>query len=907
MEDGRSRAGLPAGFFFILQQDILTRFSTTHSIAASPRNTSSMSHSILWLDEIDRTCAAQVGGKGANLGELKRHGLPVPDGFVLAAGVYSRAIQRDAVQEQFRAQLMRLDWSDHQALERAYKEFRQTILSLPLDAEAALAGAHSQLLARHPGWKWVAVRSSATAEDSEHASFAGQHGTYYYVSAEELARQVRHCWASMWSPEAMLYRHTRHMDHLSVSMAVVVQLLVPADVSGVTFTANPVTGNAGEIIIESSWGLGAAIVDGKVTPDRFVVEKSSRRVTQRRLAEKQVMVPPPDGPAPAHRLVDVPFDKKLSWTLDDTQLHTVSDVAARVEQIYGAPQDIEWALAGDEFYLLQARPITTLAQAAQAPPTGDVWLLAKPIIENFTDPISPMMQSVVDRLPPLCWLFSFHYGRLYVNLTRIRRLFFPQAASWEELERLFDLNPTDPRPRPRLSRWKLLLWFPALLFEAFLVSLALLRLRRMPDNAMDSYRARCDAVERDTAAGPAQARRRLALHLAMDNPIIVNVISAVTSWVLHSFSHSLLRRWAPDVHPGALALAATSEIGVLSAETGKRIWELARIADQSPEVRRLVLETPDSELPAQLAAAPSARPFADELAKFLALHGHRGFKEVEIKNKRWVEEPAAVYSMIRNHLRQPLDLEALEKRNARARAEALDGILRRLEKHPRRQRFLRKLIARTAHFSKLRENSRFYWILGQFAIRKKLLHLDHEWRSRRWLKCEDDIFFLRLEELPQVDNGKLRGEALESLVAGRRREYTTYMKLTPPRLLGIELEAESPGRVLKGVSASPGIHAGRARIILNPALNCRLERGEVLVAPYTDPAWTPLFLQAGAVVVEVGSFLSHAGTVAREYGLPAVVDVRDCTSLIRDGQNVTVDANRSLVILDEDPDSPAAS
>ena len=861
---------------------------------------------ILWLEEVDRTSTPLAGGKGANLGEMKRRGLPVPGGFVLSAESYRRALEGAPIQQLIRARLAQVNWSAHASVERACEEIRRAVLALPMEAEEALIAAHTRLMARHPGWQWVAVRSSGTAEDLQQASFAGQHGTYYYVGRDQLARQVRNCWASLWSPQALLYRHAHQIDHLEASMAVVVQLLVPAEVSGVTFTVNPVTGHAEEMVIEASWGLGAAIVDGKVTPDRFVVEKGSRAVKQRRLAEKQFMVPPPDGQVPDHRLIHVPWSKRLVWTLDDRRLRTVSDEAVRVEQVYGKPQDIEWAFAADGFYLLQARPITTLAAVQdRKPPEGTVWLQVKPIIENFTDPISPMMQSLVDRIPPLCWGFKFHYGRLYGNLNLLRKLFYQSDATWEELARALDLNPTDTRPKAKASRWKLLLWSPLLLLQGVVTSVPLLWLWHAPDDAFDSVRQRVKAIEQDPKVGPEQTRRSLVVVPRLDSPVLGNWISAVASMVLHGLLHQVLRRWAPQVSPAALALATTSEKGVLSAETGKRIGELAREAYSSDEVRKMLLDTPETEIETRLETIASGREFKRKVDEFLAFCGHRGFKEIDLKNKRWVEEPAAVYGMIRNHLSQPLDLEAREQRNARAHAEAHAEVMRYLEGRFFRQRVVRWLIERTAYFSKLRENTRFYWVMALFAIRRKLLALEREWRNKGWLKCEDDIFFLRLEELRRVRSGRLRGEELELLIATRRRQYATDMKLTPPQLLGFEPEAASGGKTLQGSCASPGQHVGRARVILNPAVNCRLEHGEVLVAPYTDPAWTPLFLQAGAVVVEVGSFLSHAGTVAREYGLPAVVDVRDCTSLIRDGQTVSVDADHGLVTLKENPESTA--
>ena len=292
------------------------------------------------------------------------------------------------------------------------------------------------------------------------------------------------------------------------------------------------------------------------------------------------------------------------------------------------------------------------------------------------------------------------------------------------------------------------------------------------------------------------------------------------------------------------------------------------------------------------------------------MHGHRALKEFELSAVRWEEDPAPVIGMIRNYLLVDTNLDEAESNIENQRAQLRGDLAGELALLPLesvgrpRWRIMNFLIDQTKYYMKLRENSRFYHIMGFYAARKKVLKIEQSLLDRGHLKCKDDIFYLTWDEITQLDNQSLGWSDVEDTIRGWHMEHIRLTKMAPPKTIGIELpELESSGDCnnLNGQSASPGRFEGVARVIMDPATDSEIEPGEILVAPYTDPAWTPLFLTANAAVIEGGSYLSHAGTVAREYGMPCVVDVANCTSKITTGMRIVVDgSNGSVTILTEE-------
>jgi rifampicin phosphotransferase len=839
------------------------------------------------LEHVRRTDLDQAGGKAANLGELLAHGFPIPSGFVVCADHY-----RDA--------LSRIDPSDDAEVIRR----RLITNALADDLHRDILAAHAQIQAARDRPVIYAVRSSATAEDLGDASFAGQHDTYYYVTEDTLSAMIRKCWASLWSDAAVSYRASRGIEHAGVMMAVLVQDMIPSDVSGVTFTANPVSGDTSEIVTDATWGMGAAIVDGRVSPDHYVVDRANLTVVEKRIANKKFMVSA-ELPDAEQRMSDVPFDRRQTSSLTDDMLLEATRWGIRAADYFGCPQDVEWAVHDSRYFMLQSRPITIMGEEAFAPGEKRKLVLFKPAAENFTDPLLPLSRDV---LPP-----GPHWikGRPYSALAPIR-LLLPikltdlQAAQLAYFELPDDLD-------IEINWWKLpitaLTWF----FIYLCFGLVAARSRAMPDDFMESFRAFIDEVEADKTLSPRATMIKLfngAKPYAPcgDRVIWIN-IAAVPRYVLAmGILNKLLRRWIPNVQKEAVSLLCSGSEGVFSTDMGRSIFTLSRTAKGIPAVVACMHEHgPDTMLEA-LQHERVAQPFLYEVNAFLAIHGHRALKEFEIASVRFEEDPAPVLAMIKNYLASdsdPADMQRRASANRAALSESIKGALARLPFERLtgwRWRVINYLAERARYFAKLRENSRFYHIMVWYSARKRILKAEHALLAKGKLKIKDDIFYLRWAEVIALLDNKLTWVDVEDRIRERRMQHIRWSKLTPPKTINIETPAAGQllaysEREIKGQGASPGSYEGFARVILDPSVNTDLEPGEILVAPYTDPAWTPLFLTAGAAVVAVGSYLSHAGAIAREYGMPCVVDVPDCTTRIKTGDRLFVNGTHGTVQL----------
>ena len=865
---------------------------------------------VRWLHEVRRTDVPLVGGKAANLGELVANGFPVPPGFVVTAPACRRFFEAIELAAQL-ADLNAASSADRDVvLARIAARIREA--PLPRELEQEIRDAHAELRAQVGPALVCVVRSSATAEDTGSASFAGQHGTYYYVDEPRLIVMVRNCWASLWSLEAVTYRATQGVDHATAWMAVIVQQMVPSQVSGVTFTVNPVTGDRDAIVIESSWGMGAGIVDGRVTPDRYVLRRPGLGVVERRIAQKRVRVSTTLRPDAVGRVVQVPHEQRLAETISSATAAEIARWALRAEAVFGSPQDVEWAVAGDTMYVLQSRPVTVSGrQSFCRNAAGGKYVLFKPLAENFTDPITPLtanlfLQGIPGRAIALVG------GRAYLDLALVRRI-LPLRLTDEELAGFLYLS-GERRVRPRLAPARLP---AALVLGAFmLLSYAnfMVRTAHLPADFMDGFRRAAERYDRDDDVGPAATWRELMLGWfpgvlfmpAGRQVLFLNVLS-MRYFMWMAALRAVLRHYVPDLPRDALGVLTSGSEGVLSAEAGRRIRELAHAARANEAVARLLRDHSGTEALEILRATPAAAEFVAQLDAFLQVYGHRAVREFEFRSLRWEEEPAQVLGLVRNLMAADPGAADHEAATQRRRSELARAIADRLAARPLERKFgLRRrlidyLAGRVKHYARIRENSRFYWVMAAYVTRKKLLRLEARLIREGRLRTRDDIFFLELHEIEDLEQGRRAWSDVEPRIAARRRDYVRFSKMTPPRTIGLDSSGETAApppldaTVLKGETASPGRCEGPARVILDPSVDAALAPGEILVAPYTDPAWTPLFLTAGAAVVEVGSFLSHAGTVAREYGLPCVVDVAECTTRIRTGDRLAVDGDHGEV------------
>ena len=327
----------------------------------------SVTRTILWFTEIGKEDLAEAGGKGANLGELTRAGIPVPPGFVVTASSYREFIRRNGLEAVIKRELEGLDVQDSRALQERSARVREAILAAPMppEIEREIVSAYRQL-----GEGPVAVRSSATAEDLPEASFAGQQSTFLnVVGAENVVRAVQACWASLFEARAVFYRAQGGFDHLEVALAVPVQQMVQSEKSGVMFTVEPVSSDPNKVTIEAVWGLGEAIVSGEISPDFYLVDKATLTILERKVApQDRMLVRAATGNGRHDRgneWVAVPENLREAAKLSDEEVIELARIGLRVEEHYGAPQDIEWAYERGQFYLVQSRPVTTLREHAE--------------------------------------------------------------------------------------------------------------------------------------------------------------------------------------------------------------------------------------------------------------------------------------------------------------------------------------------------------------------------------------------------------------------------------------------------------------------------------------------------------------------------------------------------------------
>jgi pyruvate,water dikinase len=883
---------------------------------------------VLPLADLDGGALGLAGGKALNLGVLARAGFRVPPGFCVTTAAYDLATADPDVRAAVDALTGASDGDAGRTAHAARVRDALTSAPMPDEVATAITGAYGGL-----DGGAVAVRSSATAEDLPYASFAGQQDTYLGVTgAADVLDAVRRCWASLWTDRAVAYRAANGIDHGSVRLAVVVQTMVAAEVAGVLFTADPLTGRRGRAVVDASPGLGEAVVSGMVNPDHFAVDARTGEVLERTPGDKRVRVRQAAGGGTER--VEVAADDAVC--LADDRLAELARTGRAVEEHYGAPQDIEWAVDADGLlWLTQARPITTLYPLPDdAPPPDDpaprVYWSAN-VAQGVMGPLTPMGQAVFRLIgstaagmlgrapadpydgPPVLKIAA---GRLFLDATtavrsRVGRRVVPkvlgamEARSAPIVRGLF----ADPRLSVRhRSVWPVVRGVAPVLLRLRAPVRVVATVRRPA-----SARALMETVERDNRAATevpdgATPEERLAV-----------AERAVTSRFLPTLPGALVAVMLPYVAlQGAVrrllrGVATPEEIqtalrGLPDNPTTEMDLELWRIADdlgRDPEARRLFAATPAAELSRRYTRGDGL-PVAVRSAMdgFLAAYGHRGVAEIDLGVPRWSDDPAHIFNVLAGYLRlddPELAPDAVFARAADA-AEAMVTTLaaRAAARRGRlRGRAVGFCLGRVRQVAGLRERPKFNVIVLLAGVRAQLRLVGEELARRGLLADADDVFFVGLREV----RAGLDGRDLREVVRDRRDWYAEESRRRHvPRVLmsdGTEPEmaavrAESADGVLTGSPASAGSVTATARVVLDPA-DARLEPGEILVAPSTDPGWTPLFLTAGGLVMEMGGAMSHGAVVAREYGIPAVVGVPDATTRLTSGTLVTVDGAAGTV------------
>ncbi|MEU4472138.1 rifamycin-inactivating phosphotransferase [Micromonospora sp. NPDC023888] len=854
------------------------------------------------LREVDQSRVALVGGKAANLGGLSRiDGIRVPAGFCVTTAAFRRIVAEGPAIGGLLDQLSRLRPDDREAIGALSAEVRKRIegIAIPDDLAAAITGA----LLVHGEQSAYAVRSSATAEDMPTASFAGQQDTYLNIlGPAAILAHVSRCWASLFTERAVTYRLRNGFDHRKVGMAVVVQQMVFPRSAGVLFTADPVTGNRKVATVDASFGLGEALVSGRVNPDVFTVRDGA--VVARAVAAKQVAV----HAVPGGGTQEVPIDpqRQEQPALTDAQVVRLVRLGRRIEAQVGCPQDIEWCLVDDDFQIVQSRPITTLFPIPTAPDQENHIYLSVGHQQMMTDPMKPLGLSMWQ----LTAMAPMHEagGRLFVDATRMlaapasRANFLEMAGridplTRDALETVLDrpdfvpaLPDSEPVRPPGGATSTPIENDPAIvtgLIERSEASIAALR------------------HDIDTLTGPALfdfLLEAFAEHKRnLGDPLSMQAIMAgmqATWWLNDRLSEWLGEKNAADT----LTLSAP---GNITSEMGLALLDVADVIRPYPEVVEFLRGVEDDDFLDELPKLAGGTEARDAIEAYLDRYGMRCVGEIDITRPRWRERPATLLPVLLDNVAN-FAPGAAQRRFEQGRQEAekkTQEVLTRLRALPdgeQKADETKRMIDRVRIFVGYREYPKYGIISRYFVYKQALLREAERLVRANVLREREDAFYLTFQELHDVVRSKQVVD--DTLIQQRKDAFRSYQALTPPRVLTSDGEAltgayrrdDAPAGALIGLPVSAGTVEGRARVILDIA-QAHLEPGDILVTAHTDPSWTPLFVAIAGLVTEVGGLMTHGAVIAREYGLPAVVSVVDATRLISDGQRIRVHGSDGYV------------
>ena len=851
-----------------------------------------------------------VGGKGYSLSRLVAAGLPVPDGFCITTAAYKRFVADNRLSEELHNALQTADADKPATLEICSRTIQNLFLAAPIPqpiaAEAALA--YGNLRGRDPA---VAVRSSATAEDLPDLSFAGQQETFLNVCGTTAVQEaVRRCWASLWTARAIGYRIRHSIDHEEVSLAVVVQELIHADVSGVLFTANPLSGRRDQAVINAAWGLGETVVGGLVSPDTITVDKVHRKILSREIADKQVMTVLLDHGTEEQ---PVPEKKRRMPTMTDRQVIDLVKLGACVERMYGAPMDIEWAIQGGKIYLLQARPITALPKQ-EGPPV--VWELPDPkgqymrtgIVELLPSPLSPLFATMGIRffiegnrrmakdlfgsasIIPENYLLGIG-GFAYMKVS------FTPAEWWAMLRYMVPSMPRMmregvpywrnvglPRYQEAIARWE----------GKSLPGLTAGELLAGARDVLTGYAVHLGALMASTM-GPSAGSE--GLFTQVYNKIAKREGDPEAPVFLMGFENAPLR-----------AEKNLYDLAVWSKDRGMLTAHLA--AGTAEEIAaEFARGLCPSEVP-----APDWEEWRGRLEDHLRRFAYSIYN-MDFSESLPLDDPGPILEILRRYIagniRSPYERE---RALTEAREKAMASVRSRL-RGLKRWAFEKSLKWAQSQ-APLREDGIAEIGLGYPLLRRMLFELGARLAQAGMISEPGEVFWLEESELESAVTALDRGEPLpdrKDLVSRRIAQWKARKTIVPPpslppssKIMGISVgaflaaaEGDQETHTLKGIGTSAGVVTAPARVLRGPEDFDQMKPGEVLVAAITTPAWTPLFSIASAVVTEIGGPLSHSSIVAREYGIPAVLGTGVATKRIHSGQTVTVDGGAGIVTLGE--------
>ncbi|WP_413299626.1 phosphoenolpyruvate synthase [Bacillus sp. 1P10SD] len=858
----------------------------------------------LGFQEIEKTQLLLVGGKGLNLGELSKiQGIHVPEGFCVTTVGYRKAIEHNETFQALLDQLTMLEVEERDQIGEICREIRQIIMEaeIPSDVVTSVVDYLSKFGDEHA----YAVRSSATAEDLPHASFAGQQDTYLNIIGKDaILEHISKCWASLFTDRAVIYRMQNGFDHRQVYLSVIIQRMVFPQASGILFTADPITSNRKILSIDASFGLGEALVSGLVSADCYKVQE--QKIVDKKISTKKLAIFARKEGGTLTEPIEP--DQQKKQTLTDQQILQLARIGRQIEAYFGFPQDIEWCLVDEKFYIVQSRPITTLYPIPEANDQENHVYVSVGHQQMMTDPMKPLGLSFFLLTTPAPMRKAG--GRLFVDVTR-------QLASPASRNNLLNvMGQHEPLITDALKtvveRGNFIKMLPD---DKQAPSLS----RNNPDmtaqfdndpsivtDLIKSSQTSVEEVKQNiqTKSG-SQVFEFILEDLKELKKILFNPQSSAvireamnaTLWINEKMNEWLGEKNAADTLSQSVPNNITSEMGLALMDVADVIRPYAEVIDYLQHVK-------DDNFLEKIVKFEGGEKVRDALITFLDKYGMRCAGEIDMTRSRWSEKPTTLVPLILGNIKnfKPNASKQKFEHGLQVAFNKEHELLNRLKQLPegeQKAKETKRMIDLIRNFIGYREYPKYGMINRYFVYKQALLKEAEQLVHEGVIFEKEDIYYLTFEELQEV----VRTNKLDyQIISKRIDEYKLYEKLTPPRVITSDGEIIAgkykrenlPSGAIVGLPVSSGVIEGRARVILNME-DADLEDGDILVTPFTDPSWTPLFVSIKGLVTEVGGLMTHGAVIAREYGLPAVVGVENATKLIKDGQRIRVHGTEGFI------------
>ncbi|KAA3661145.1 MAG: phosphoenolpyruvate synthase [Chloroflexi bacterium] len=859
---------------------------------------------------------SSVGGKGANLIELAAiEGIHIPEGFCVTTDAYIKTFERCAELNGLLDQLSTMQVHHQDEISAINAQIRSVIENqeIPQDITDAIAAE----LQTHGEKLSYAVRSSATAEDLPTASFAGQHDTYLnIIGKDSILKHMRKCWASLFTDRAVMYRIHNRFDHRKVFLAVVVQRMVIPESSGIMFTADPVTSNRKIVSIDASYGLGEALVSGLVNSDNYKVQAGE--IISKTIGKKNHAIYTLKNGGTEER--EIGSDLRAMQALTNAQILELAQLGRQIENYFSCPQDIEWCRHENELYIVQSRPITTLYPIPERNDGMNHVYMSGGHLQMMTDPIKPLgmyfLKTVLGNNPAVYFELG---GRLFLDLSQDLTSFMGRAMASSLLGAMGDDLLTNavkklakqkqyiktlPRGKDRVFQVSK----DDVSFAPLIHAFKIYRkndpdiVRKLIDKETQSIERLQQEIEKlsgdDLFAyieDDHHGRRKKITTPEAAGAIAVPLLAG--QWLNKKIEKWLGEKNAADTFIQSVPNSVTADAGLALLDVGD-------VVRKYPEVLAYFEHAKDETFFDDLAKLAGGSAVTESIQAYLDHFGMRCSGDIDITTARWSEKPTQLIPMILSNIRnfEPNARMAKHEQGIKESEERIQDFANRLEKlrgGKRKAKQVKKIAGMIRNHIGYREYPKFSYIQRYFIYKKALLKEAAKLVKKGILREKEDSYFLYFDELREtVKSGKVDYD----IIIKRKAEYQTYEKLTPPRLVTSDGEIitgeydkkDIPIDALPGVAVSSGIIEGRARIV-NKMEDADLDEGDILVAEYTDPSWTPLFVSIKGLVTEVGGIATHGAIIAREYGLPAVVSVENATRLIKDGQMIRVNGTTGYV------------